>query len=305
MPNLSRGESEETRLFRHVANCKGEVSPELARRFLNNLFYGGFDHIHPSLAHNGLRALPVEFRLNLYESIAKDNHPRNFLYLDALNSELGLTEPFFARQAKDVVSFFAKPWLGLTYAFKNWGQTYSGAMNRALRGEASETEKRKLIAHTVQAYFKHLGLPEPKIQYINAHPGLQGGCSPDGKVFSINQNSTGYRNDFSEVINMIFHESQHGAKHIRMARDYLAGKIKADHPDYIAARVFAANLANFGYITPSRDHEAYERQPMERDARYAGGLAQKLVIERYGDRTPAPRARAYPRPSSGFVFAPA
>ena len=88
--------------------------------------------------------------------------------------------------------------------------------------------------------------------------------------------------NFQSSVGIIMHERQH-ASQARMAERYEAGTIDKNHPDYIPARVFAANGKNGGYI--SGDKEAgmrgYRFQPMEQDAHNAGSVAEYMVFKTY------------------------
>jgi hypothetical protein len=292
-------------LARRVLGAGGRTDADSARRLLTNIFYGAINFANP-LGQEGISALPLGVKLNLYESIAREGHPQNHQYLDALNQEMGLTQSFYSRQAADVVTFLNRPSLDLSYAFRHMGTTFSSAMTRAISGQATECERRELLAYLANAYGRHLGLtPPPRIQFVHADPNLQGQFIPDnsggGGVVQINLDSTGFKTDFSRSLNTLFHELQHG-KQFALVADLQAGRVTEIHPDYVAARVFAANLSNFGYISASTDHGAYERQTAEVDARNAGELAQQLIIERYGSRA-SRDSRSVTQPAFALNFA--
>ncbi|MDE2030555.1 MAG: hypothetical protein KGI97_08355, partial [Alphaproteobacteria bacterium] len=101
----------------------------------------------------------------------------------------------------------------------------------------------------------------------------------------------GFQYNFLSTVDAVFHESQHVDQYDLVER-YNRGQIARTNPNYFAARIFAANLNNFGYISPfdGAPLPAYENQPAEIDARYAGATAADAAYHKYvvAPRRPAP-----------------
>lgn len=287
-----------------------KISAEDARSFVNNIYYGGFHDVFSVIEdainipdgrlssfidQHGLSAFPVELKLNLYEAIANDvaGSKNNAVYLNELNREMGLTQEFYAAQTLEVQQFFApenKEWIEAKWTQAGNGGTFEDAISRQLTSinGLNDPNAQNLAAFMINAFSEFHGRPQPEVNFINENPNLCGaaGCKTDGTaVINLNMNASSFKNgNFLKVVDTAFHESKH-IQQKQLGQKYLAGEIDRSHPDYVAARVFAANLeSRAGYLTPDNElgHEAYENQPVEIDARASGRMAAHLVKTMYG-----------------------
>lgn len=288
-----------------------------ARSFINNIYYGGFsgvagdDAIVQAARERNLEALPLELKLDLYEAIANDAGPGegNVHYLDALNKEMDLTKDFYLDQTKEAEQFF-----GETNRFNlenNWAQLGSGiSFSEALHqqihsGSGLESPSAQILAKfIIKEYAKFTGNKCPEINFVNEAPNSCGatGTKSDGTEFiNLNVNAEAFKGNFLAAVDTQLHEFKH-IQQKQLAEKYLAGEIKEGDPNYITARVFAANLkTKSGYITPPPFHDrmtkeeverykqgfkAYEDQPAEIDARTFGQAAAHAAYETYGKNPP-------------------
>lgn len=263
---------------RNVISRKGRVDPDSARRFLNRIFYGN--------GPGSLEKLDIEFKLNLYESIAREDNPRNAVYLDALNQEMGLTKEFYLEQAATAAGFMSdenKQWLEQRWKESGRQGTFGDAMAQAIRTPERVGTKGKtsLLGFIAASYSEYADIRAPHLEFIHAHPNLQG--ETDGRVLRINTNTPDFSGNFLGTFHTLMHELEHNRQR-DLAADYKAGRIGRDHKDYIAARVFSANMDNFGYIEPDNaaGFSAYEGQIVEVDANFAGRVATRMARQKYG-----------------------
>ena len=285
-PSFTSGNTKD--LKAHVEGNFGIVEPQNARRYLNKIHYG---EINPSIgddALQGISKLPIEMKINLYEVLAEEGNDRNLEYLDALNQEMGLTEEFYAAQAEDVKEFFGdtKKIEKMWRAASGTRGTFAKAMNQMINhGEAmSERDKKNVLTFAAKSYAKHMGLEEPKIKFFADDPRLQGYFQRETGEIAFNTNSEAFKKDPMSAFNTAFHEPKH-MEQCALAKAYEAGELSKTHKDYLAARVFAANMSTKGgYITADTPLgiKAYARQPSEVGARFAGDTAQKMATEIYG-----------------------
>jgi hypothetical protein len=304
-------------LVNYTASQNGNVSPGVARRFLNHIFYGALSITDAEQGTKGVSALPLEMKLNLYESIASDPHPHNPVYLASLNQEMGLTDAFYAQQAQSVRTFFADP-AKLEQQWKDEGfkGSFADVMHQAVTNAPRMTEgsKKDLASFMSAAYADHCGRPRPVINFYAGEPSDCGYYrhSAQNPELGVNVRSTTFLTRPSDIIDTIIHEGGHGNQHTLVDK-LAAGKINPTDPDYIAARVFRANFKNQGYISPDNiaGHDAYRYQPVEIASNFAGGLAVKLATEVYGKTGKAatgianvnvgPRPPASRRGGAGFA----
>jgi len=272
----------------YVENAKGAVDPENARRYLNHIFYG-------DIRQEGIISLPIEIKINLYESLAEEGNERNLEYLDALNKEMGLTEEFYAKQSEDVKTFFGdtKKIEKMWRSFPGTKGTFAAAMHQMINyGEAmNEKDKKQVLIFTSKAYAKHMGIEEPKVEFFEDKPNLHGYFIRETGVIGFNTESSSFKEYPMQAFNTAFHETKH-MKQYALAKEYKDGDISRMHKDFISARVFAANLkTKGGYINGGNPlgHDAYASQPSEIGARHSGDTAEIVAKRIYGrlrSRTP-------------------
>jgi hypothetical protein len=264
-----------------VFAANGKTVPGAARRVLHGLFYGEIE-VDGKRGPDAVAALPIETKLNFYESIASDRDPRNVGYLAALNDELGLTKAFYDRHAKLAANYF-EPMFQRQREWRAAGNkgSFASLVQRLAANDKSltRTDKERAAKFIVESFGKHIGLEKaPTVVFFEDKPELQG-FAKDGVVY-VNTNSIGFNKDTSKFVDTLFHEVTH-IKQGQLAVAYRAGKIPESHPDYVHARVFAANLlTESGYIPPENNiphpaiaHAAYKAQPVEVDARHSGATA--------------------------------
>ncbi len=265
----------------HVLDKEGKVEPSVARRFLSNVHYGACEGL------DSLAALPLETKINLYESVAADDNPRNALYLDALNQEMGLTEAFYRREGQRAAAFFSPAHahvLERKWQMSGNAGSFGAAMNKAiLHPQATSAEtKKQLLGFITKSFCDYTGQKEPRLEFFRDDPRLQGYA--DGSVVGINEAASNFSEDFLGLIMTNLHELDHGGQ-MELGMAYRDGRIGKSHPDYIPARVYNANLlTQSGYIPPENiaGHRAYEEQPAEIGANYAGNVAAYCANRTYG-----------------------
>lgn len=274
--------SSKNALMRNVEKHEGAVDPATARRYLNHIFYNSYGQTPTELS-----SLPPETKLNLYEAVAEENNPRNALYLNALNEEMGLTKGFYAQNAQSVDSFFAdSKKLEAAWTKSQGTQTsYSAVMQKIVNKDPNITyeETTAALKFMAEEYSKHCGVDNPKLVFYEGKPESLG-YQRDGEV-GINLSSPHFMKNPDQLINTLVHEVDH-MKQDMMGTAYRAGKITEKDPDYFAARVFAANIkTRNGYISPKNllGHQAYEQQPVEIASRYAGERAVTVAANKYSD----------------------
>ncbi|MDE2029377.1 MAG: hypothetical protein KGI97_02315, partial [Alphaproteobacteria bacterium] len=195
-------------LYRAVVDAGGRVSPTLARRFVHGVFYGAFegrneDNVERTRqeelekARQRIRALDLDLRLNLYESIAQEKHPANLRYLEALNAELGLTREFYHAQAKKARSYFERDDLESQWHVATGSKrSFANEMYLACAGIANDREKQKLAEFLVSSYAAHCGRKSPCVRFIYDIPENQAlfQKTPDGaEEILINCNTRGFQ----------------------------------------------------------------------------------------------------------------
>jgi len=259
------------------------VSPDLARRFLNNLHYGGFSEIDPALQAAGIVGMRLEDKLTLYESIAQERNPQNLKWLSALNAGMGLGADFYAEQAKETAKFAERE--NLKLLFERNPNLIVG-LARLLNNPASVRDdiKEAIYQELTNAYCDFRKIPRSKVHFYNdKDPCLQGFYSPRDGSISMNRNTKNFGNNPLRTIEtLIGHEAKH-AQEYAIAKDLRAGKIQPGDPNYIAARVFNANINMLGgYIAADCNYEAYQNQPAEIDARTSGEAMFEILSKNVG-----------------------
>lgn len=299
--------------LRKLVECQnGEVTPDEARRFLNHVYYGSYRKDDVC----GFGDLPVEMRLNLYKSVASDTHPANPIYLDALNQEMSLTKRFYEVQSRKVDDFFCpakQAELQRRWQSEGHKGSFQQAMQQACQHPETTTPERKLelLGFISSSYAAHLGRKPARFTGFSDGPGSIGGYQYKTDTLAVNVHSVSFQKDFLTMVDAVIHENQHREQH-RKVDEMKAGVIGPGHPDYIAAKVFEANFANNGYLPPNNlaGHEAYERQVVEKDARFAGEKAAILAAGLYGSPKPVePEVRPMSLPvgvseRAGILFIP-
>jgi len=279
-----------------VLNQDNHVSSDLARRFLNNLHYGGFAEIDPELQASGIGGLNLEAKLTLYESIAQEHNERNLQYLSALNAEMKLGNDFYTRGSRESAQFFESG--NLSY-LANANPNLMMGLSRLLKGQEQikPDVKEKIYQGLIDAYCDFCEIPRKQIHFChNKDAKLQGFYSPQDDSITMNTNTDDFRINPMGTIETLIHEARHGKQHA-LANAYRSGGIPAGHPNYVAARVFNANINTIGgYIGAGWNYSAYHGQPAEVDARTAGESAVASLQKnmKYLTQYLRPVARATP-----------
>ena len=277
-------------LTSHIFKKEGKVSSTAARKFLNNLHYEG-------LEKQALHCPNPEVKINLYEAIASDAQNDNTRNLNALNEEMGLTEEFYAKNAQSVDTFLSDTdRLETAWKVRYGEQTsYSKVMKKIVNNDPSITNKETvaLLEFINEEYSQHCGIEVSKLNFFEGDPNSLG-YQREGEI-GINLSSPLFKEDPKQLLNTLFHEVDHG-KQCKMGQDYRDGMIERGHPDYMTARVFAANLkSNNGYIQPQNllGHQAYKTQPAEVAARYSGERAVHIATNIHGNTPTRPTVKQY------------
>jgi hypothetical protein len=290
------------------------LSPKDIIRFVNHLQYGAFGK---GLAEKGLATFPQEFRLRLYEIVSHGQRPYHLQFgeqkeqstqtLTFLSEQLGLTDKFYRNANKANRDFLAPENLGkLDAAWKAWGHSkkFSDMLVRAQRpsteGGLSIEKKKQLLMFMQEQMNSEAG----RKCSLTFSSGLKsGGALCGGYAYTdiLGNNHVAINSDyldrqFGDVIDTFFHENDHIHQH-ELSNGFLNGIITEDHPDYTAARVFAANRR--AYIHPDDDKHGYRAGAMEVSARALGANAQQQVeqlakaptIRQYGYEAAVPESK--------------
>lgn len=296
-------------LWDHVVRTQ-YVSAQSARSFINNIYYGGFrsmlvstnpppPNIEKIIKEQSLRALPLELKLKLYEAIASDpvRTEGNETYLGELNAQMGLTDDFYAQQTILVRQFFGdanKSWLELKWKQAGHLGSFAEAMNAQIHSDKDlfDPQAQIITRFIIESFSDYTNRPRPDVQFIHDTE-LSGGAAgfkkATGHYIKLNMNGYFFRGDFLEAINTCLHEQRHLLQH-ELARQYISGQIQRTDPNYVAARVFAANTqTKAGYLAPNNatGFYIYKNQPAEIDAELYGNTASYLVAQNYA--TPSQR----------------
>ncbi|MFN3826916.1 MAG: hypothetical protein ACK4NR_04750 [Micavibrio sp.] len=307
-------------LWNEVTRMGGKVDAETARQFVNDHLSGVFANdanIKDPLARKGLKDLGFETVISLYESVAKSDAKGNSLYLRELNRALDLPDSFYQQRVAPIGKL-------LDDSNKNWMEakwqealkdgrlaSHSGSFADAMAEElnsppmwnASDARRRiEMLQFMADAYSDFLGETRIKVGLFKGQPGLKGfymhETDENDEVIGLNVMELG---NFQACIGVILHERQHGSQQ-RLADAYKAGHITKGHKDYVAARVFAANGGDGGYINGGKDAgmNGYRFQPMEQDAHNAGSLAEYMAFKTYA-RKPGIYTERHVKPDNSPV----
>lgn len=301
-------------LWDQVMQNQGAVSPDEARAFVDGCLRGRFANekrITDPRAQQGLRALDFETIVTLYEKIAEEDDPATTILLRELNKALGLDSAFYEKLAEPVVNFFAPAntaalelqWREAQAAgrIKHSPQGFAATMgelltNPPLLKREDYLRRIETLQFICDSYSEFVGESTVKVGLFNGQPGLKGVHvgkeGPQGELIGINATEM---HDFRAALNILMHERQHASQD-RLAEALSCGRIKKGDDNYRAARVFAANRGNNGYMMPQMPAgpQGYLFQPMEIDAHNAGNIAEYEAGRTYG-RQPKPHMSAFLR----------
>ncbi|HEY0900879.1 MAG TPA: hypothetical protein VGD95_02030 [Micavibrio sp.] len=289
-------------LWNEVIKRKGNVDSETARLFVNDYLSGVFANdaqITDKRAQKNLASLGFEMVITLYESISQSTAKGNSLYLQELNRALNLPDSFYQKRIEPMARFYDPRHSAALE--QQWAQARAdGRLNKdqALRfadamaeeltsppiWSAQDAQRRvQLLQFLSDAYSDSIGEKRVRVGLFKGQPGLKGFYSPPqpGQEEVSGLNVTELSN-FQACINIVMHERQHASQN-RLAEAYEVGLIKKRHPDYMAARIFAANGKTGGYINGNMEagHRGYRFQPMEQDAHNAGSIAEYMAFKTY------------------------
>lgn len=301
-------------LWNAVATNNGHVTPEEARAFVDGCLRSRFaneSRITDKHAKDGLEGHDFEVLVTLYEKIAEEDSPSRGLLLAALNRVLDPGDAFYEKRVMPVRQFFAQS--NVNVIEKKWDEAKRKGKIDKTEGGFADTmatllghppvlakddymRRVKILQFICDTYSDFIGETTVRVGLFQGQPGLKGFHmgkeSPQGEIIGINVIEM---HDFRSALNILMHERQHATQD-RLADALSKGKIKAGDPDYIAARLFAANRTNHGYLQPDLPSgpQGYIYQPMEVDAHNAGNTAEYLVGRTFG-KLPKPHRDTGPQ----------
>lgn len=300
-------------LWRKVCQDPTHLTPREARAFTDGCMTSRFANdpaISDPRAKKGLAAFDFETLIAIYEKVAEDDMPLTSIYLRELNKALDPGAEFYDRRADPVRMFFSRAntatleqkWTAAKAAGRIGRKegTFSDALSALLSHppllEREEFKRRAdILQFIADSYSDYIGEPPVKLKLFQGMQGIKGfqtdKDSEHGEMIAINIQEL---HDFRACINILMHERQHTSQS-RLADRLVAGKIRKDDPDYVAARLFQANRARNGYISPMAPagSAGYVYQPMEVDANNAGNTAEYHAARTYG-RPPKPHTAPQP-----------
>ena len=276
-------------LAAEVVQKEGNVDSVTARRFITHVLYGSYPRID-------LENLPTNLKLNLADAIASDQRePSSVAYLDALYQSFGFNRILINAAEKEVIDFF-KP-ENLEIVGSHWPQgNFVNLLNSMTNnGSAfSADQKLEVLQFLSNAYNDFLNAPPTKVQLFEGDPNLKGYYEPKtGSVF-LNSNTPEFKNDFSKLVNTIFHENKHNSDL---------------HPSEDVGNTYARlmNVNARGYISAEAGlgYDSYRRQPLELSAHAAGNAAEAMTktLAAANDDAPLPRGQISRSPSYIILIA--
>lgn len=151
-------------------------------------------------------------------------------------------------------------------------------------GQMTDDQRLAILMKVLKAECKVYDIPEPTVRLFNEPPGDEGFFASDTMTLNLNTHIESGWSDYKEAIDTVIHENMHNYQAVLVQR-LEEGIITKDDPEYVQARIFAANDTPDGYVTPSEpvdDDEkgtnTYKTQPLEAHAWDTGaGVAEELV----------------------------
>jgi hypothetical protein len=294
-------------LWDQVTQNKGAVSPAEARAFVDGCLRSRFANekrISDPRAKAGMGGLDFETLVTLYEKIAEEDVPQRSIYLRELNKALDQGEAFYEKLIAPVRQFFSRN--NIPVLEQKWQDAKRAGRVDKSEGTFADTlatllshppvlskneyiRRVGMLQFICDAYSESIGEGSVRVGLFQGQPGLKGFHmgkeSPQGEVIGINLIEM---HDFRSALNILMHERQHASQD-RLAEALAKGRIKPGDDNYIAARLFGANRANHGYLSPDMPSgpTGYLFQPMEIDAHNAGNTAEYHATRTYG-RPPKP-----------------
>ncbi|MCP4395168.1 MAG: hypothetical protein GY804_13015 [Alphaproteobacteria bacterium] len=217
----------------------------------------------------GLKALPAEEKIFLYESIASQKEYASKRYLEMLNEALDADEALQEQKAAYEAEMDAKQ-----DSFVNRPDVKEklAEMKAKFPLILDSDEKKVALQEIVTAYSEHLGFDkETTVKLVEKKPENGGSYIHDenGGVYTLNTKSFNFDN-FDKVVNTTFHEMRH---RLQAEKQDAAIANRENDSTSLVTRMHAANFN--AYV--SDDYGLYAAQKIEEDARHAGERAEKFV----------------------------
>ncbi len=151
-------------------------------------------------------------------------------------------------------------------------------------GTKTDDERLAVLMKVLNAECKVYDIPAPAVRLFNEPPGDEGFFSSGSMTLNLNTHPESGWSDYKEAVNTVVHENMHNYQAVLVQR-LEEGIITKDDPEYMQAKIFAANDAPGGYVDTEEtldDDEAgtnpYKTQPLEAHAWDTGdGVAEELV----------------------------
>ncbi len=305
-PAQSRFEHGSRALWDTVINSEGKVDFHTARQFLESYHHKYFQRnrgITDPRARESLGSLGFETVINLYEAMAKVPMRDNSLYLDMLNRAIDLSKEEVAEWTRPIRDFYAPE--NRSFIEQRWElakrkgliSTAEGTFADTIAQNLAEPEliteggyhRRKAILQFISdAYSDFANEEHVLIEYVKGPPGLGALHTVDERtgqhVVALNVDNFAFQFSFMFVMNAIHHERYHASD--RMLGDkYEAGEIKKGDPEYKRARIAAAGMSRFGYISghARAGQIAYREQVVEVGAHHAGKIAEYMTHTQFAN----------------------
>lgn len=238
---------------------------EYATAYISQVLYSKDD---PDDALAGLKELPAEEKIYLYESIATQQDYASKKYLEMLKETIDVDEAYKEQQAA-----FTKEMDEKQDAFTKRPDVEAKLADTKAKWESLDTEQRQeALQEIVTAYSRHLGFEDSTVvKIVDDKPNNYGAYTHDqnGGTYTVNKNSLEFA-DFDKVANTTFHEMRH-----RLQAEKLDAAVANREEDStpLVTRMIHANYN--GYV--SDDYDLYAGQFIEEDARHAGEKAEQFV----------------------------
>lgn len=150
--------------------------------------------------------------------------------------------------------------------------------------EMTDDQRLAVLMKVLNAECKVYDIPVPTVRLFNEPPGDEGFFASNTLTLNLNTHIESGWSDYKEAVNTVIHENMHNYQAVLVQR-LEEGIITKDDPEYVQAKIFAANDAPGGYVDteePLDDDESgtnpYKTQPLEAHAWDTGdGVAEELV----------------------------
>jgi len=287
LPAAVSPNSHEANLFRQVVANNGNVDGQTARSFVNNAFYGGFG---PNFS---FEKLDINTRVNLYTSVIKNAEvtPNHQAMLAGLHETLGFDKYLaeYGRRQEQKLEQALGNKRALEAAWKAEGRTstFADTVTKFVHASTQMTNSEKIATLQFIENVAARADGRKALEVVPFHDDNRGSIGlHNGMQIKINVNSEAFEKSPTTILNAVVHEGfAHNGQQVR-GQKVVSGEIGPGHPDYIVGKIFAAQmLTKAGYIAPTNalgSHDAYERNPVEMDARRLGDAGARILIASYG-----------------------